>query len=762
MGKSSRSTRAGFRRAEPQLAAWKLWLFRLAAVLGSPVLFLLAVEILLRLFGYGFPVGYFVSVSGRNYVVTNDRFPYRFFPPSLVRSPVLDIVEVPKPQSQLRIFLLGGSAARGTPDPAFSVGRFLEVLLEERFPGADFRVINAAMTAINSHVVREIAWDCASLEPDYFVVYCGNNEVVGPYGPGTVFQSVPGSITAIRAAVLLRKLKLGQLLSDCASLLGVRSGTGGTWRGLALFQKNKVPLWDPRLALVYRAYRSNLEAVCRAARSAGATTLLCTVPVNLKDCSPFASVHRKGLSPEKLKAWNEAFQRGKEALARGDARSAVEAFRKALALEDGFAELHYQLGRALLRAGEEGKAGEHFQKACDLDALRFRADSRLNRIVKEVGSKLRGETVRLVDTEEAFRRVPETRAGIPGHELFYEHVHLNVRGRYLFARAVAEALAGLLPSKFKSRDRGRWPDLPRCRKLLGLSERQELRMLETIIDMVEKPPFTEQSIWRLELERLKQQASRLRVRASGVEALQADIAGFKDLLKRNGRDLLLLQKLSETLGEAGRYQEAIEELEKLRALVPGVARWELALGRLLRDSGKKDRAEAAFKRAIDLRPKSPEAYKAYLELGDLALESGDPASAYRFFRGALRVSPDSYRAWARLGAALSAEGRLAEAEKAFREALKLLPTYAEAYYNLAAIAARQGHLKEAQELLEKALRLNPDLPEAQQALGKLLEHKGELQKARAHFLRARALKPNLPGIEKDLERLARKLGPLRR
>ena len=41
------------------------------------------------------------------------------------------------------------------------------------------------MAAINSHVVLPIAKDAARYEPDLFVVYLGNNEVIGPFSVGS-------------------------------------------------------------------------------------------------------------------------------------------------------------------------------------------------------------------------------------------------------------------------------------------------------------------------------------------------------------------------------------------------------------------------------------------------------------------------------------------------------------------------------------------------------------------------------------------------
>ena len=45
------------------------------------------------------------------------------------------------------------------------------------------------MTGINSHVILPLARDCEEARADVWVIYMGNNEVVGPFGAGTVFGS---------------------------------------------------------------------------------------------------------------------------------------------------------------------------------------------------------------------------------------------------------------------------------------------------------------------------------------------------------------------------------------------------------------------------------------------------------------------------------------------------------------------------------------------------------------------------------------------
>ena len=74
----------------------------------------------------------------------------------------------------------------GDPDFAYGFSRYLQVMLRQRFPSMKFEIVNAGMVAINSHVILEMARQFADYKPDLFLVYAGSNEVVGPYGPGTV------------------------------------------------------------------------------------------------------------------------------------------------------------------------------------------------------------------------------------------------------------------------------------------------------------------------------------------------------------------------------------------------------------------------------------------------------------------------------------------------------------------------------------------------------------------------------------------------
>jgi hypothetical protein len=90
--------------------------FRLAALL-LPLIIVLLIEGALRLFGYGYPVSFFLK-TGDVYIENQD-FTRRYFPPGLARAPQPIVLKAKKPPGVFRIFVFGESAAMGDPEPAF-------------------------------------------------------------------------------------------------------------------------------------------------------------------------------------------------------------------------------------------------------------------------------------------------------------------------------------------------------------------------------------------------------------------------------------------------------------------------------------------------------------------------------------------------------------------------------------------------------------------------------------------------------------------
>ena len=331
-----------------------------------PTLFFLLVEGLLWVCGVGFATSFFIKLEQRGGYTTNPRFGWRFFPPTQARAPVVCEMLGCKPAGIYRIFVLGSSAAQGHPNPAFSFGRMLAAMLRDQFPDTRFEVINAAMTAINSHVALPIARDCARHQPDLFVVYMGNNEVIGPYGSGTIFQGFLPSLTLIRSNIFLKSTYIGQVFA--------RILTGGQdrreWQGMSMFLEHRVAADDPRMGRLYSHFRSNLTDICDVARKSGAQVILCTVGTNLKDSPPFASFTAtiSSVGPAERERLNQAASVAAEA---HRFEEAVEQFLGAAKIDDRRADRHFRLGLCLFGMDRFREARSQFILARDLDALRL-------------------------------------------------------------------------------------------------------------------------------------------------------------------------------------------------------------------------------------------------------------------------------------------------------------------------------------------------------------------------------------------------------
>jgi hypothetical protein len=263
-----------------------------------PVIVLAVLEAGLRIGGYGYPTGLFekVRIEGKDWLLNNEKFSLRFFPPELSRWPSPLMMEAVKPPGTCRVFIFGESAAQGDPEPAFGAGRYLEVLLRERYPGVNFEIVNVAITAINSHVIVPIARECAHHQGDLWIVYMGNNEMIGPFGAATVFGAKAPPWPLVRLSLALQTTRVGQALMDLSRKIKGKAAGPAVWGGLQMFLGNQLPANDPRKDVVYKNFQRNLRDILQAGRDAGAAIILNTVAVNLKDCPPFATLASTNLS----------------------------------------------------------------------------------------------------------------------------------------------------------------------------------------------------------------------------------------------------------------------------------------------------------------------------------------------------------------------------------------------------------------------------------------------------------------------------------
>src|SRR5262249_30097341 len=156
------------------------------------------------------------------------------------------VIPAEKGPRTARVMVVGESAAQGDPEPTFGLPRYLEAMLGEALPGVKVEVVNAGVVAINSHALVPAAHDLARQAPDVVVVYAGNNEVVGPFGPGTALTGRPPGLALVRASIALGTTRIGQLLGS----FGRRGKDPAEWRGMEMFLDHRVSVDDPAMAQV--------------------------------------------------------------------------------------------------------------------------------------------------------------------------------------------------------------------------------------------------------------------------------------------------------------------------------------------------------------------------------------------------------------------------------------------------------------------------------------------------------------------------------
>jgi tetratricopeptide (TPR) repeat protein len=464
-----------------------VWLYRAALAAGIPLALFVALEAGLRLAGYGKPASFLVPDEKPGYFRTNPDFASLFLPGNFDLRPLNFRIAAHKAPNTVRIVVLGESAAQGVPVPSFSFAPQLRAQLRARYPGREFEVVDTGIVAINSHVVYQIAREMAAFEPDLFLVYMGNNEVVGPYGPGCAYLSRMPPLWVIRASVLARSTRTGQLLGSLIGRLSPRGSGAAEWGGMSMFVDSAVAAGDPRLGAVYGNFAANLRGIVKAAAGAGAKTVLCTVVANLKDCPPLLSVHRAGLPQGDLASWKAAFDAGRLAWLLGDAGRARAALGDALRLDPEYADTYFMLGSLDLESGDTESARRHFVDALHWDALRFRPDPAINTIVRDVAGE---GSASLLDAAVAMGSDPESSVPISGRAILFEHVHFDWDGNYqlalMMARGCAAAILGGDPG-----DAG-WLDNEACAGALAYTPHERLPMLLRIDVLVRKPPFTNQ------------------------------------------------------------------------------------------------------------------------------------------------------------------------------------------------------------------------------------------------------------------------------
>ena len=436
---------------------------------------------------------------------------------------------------------------------------------------------------------------------------------------------------------------------------------------------------------------------------------VCTLPVNLQDCAPFASVHAAGLTADQTAAWDRAYQAGARAEESGRLADALAHFEEAAAIDNGFAELAFRQGRCLLALGRGEPARQQFLRARDLDAMRFRADTTINATVRS----LAGADVHLVDGEAAL--AAGSPSGVPGAELFFEHVHMTFRGNYLLAGALFRTITQLLPVHATAAG----PDLlseAECTERLAYVSWNRYQADAVIGPMLHQPPFDRQLDNAGQTKRLDARLDDYRAHFD-VKKAHEELAVYATALKAAPGDWMIRENYGKLLADCGDAQDA-------------AAQYDLICKQM------------------------PHHYLLLKNLASLRLRFGDRAGARSCLEAALQIDPDFTAADYELAHVLAADGQLPAAIARFAARVNREADRAEALAQFAQFLLEHDRPAEAGDRLRDALAINPDSPAAHLTMGELLAKQGATGEAITHYETAARLRPRyLPHVTKQVTKL---------
>ena len=694
-----------------------------------PVLLVALFELGLRAAGYGESLAPFVErqCDGQTVYVRNRAFFQQFIGWGLS----LDnweqtefSVPAKKADKTYRIFVFGESAPEGSPDPFLSFSRYLAAMLRARYPGVNFEVYNGAFRAVNSHAIRPEALACARFQPDLYIVYMGNNEISGPFSLNTTSRWSPTtlSLRSVHARIALNEARVVQFMKHLRS----RRRSAFPIAPPSMIIRPD----DDRLPAVYANHRQNVRDVCQAGLDAGSQVFLCTVPVNLRNWTPAHSFHLNPLSPENQQQWDQLFERGRTAQDADRLQEAADAYEAARHIDDTYAELHFRLGECFWGLGVYDRAKERFQRALNLDSFDFmRSKQPINDSVRALAAELGPQGLQLVDAEQALAANSEH--GCPGLDVFCDHCHFSIWGAYCLAATIFRQLSPALPDWVQREVKGNSAPLTyeECIRRVGV---RPFMLYDRSNDAREHFCYGSGAKREVDalLDRLKEESSDLYEKMCVVHREAAALSSHDYMLRFQFTRELIGKKEFDTavdqgrmlvaefpfrrvshrllaiaLGKAGKTDEAIAEFRKSAAYYPDdistYDEWANLLAELgrrdeqirvlqkaqaydlmqesfggreatvLELSGKIEKAERTYIKAIWANPLFPDAY---MKLDALYARHFDPqyrADAWRKLAEDLRKVSLPYL---RLACALADMEDLDASMAAYRKAAEINPS----------------------------------------------------------------------------------------
>jgi len=347
---------------------------------------------------------------------------------------------VNKPTNAFRIFCFGGSTVHGHPyQSETSFPKWLELELNAINSNRTYQAINCGAISYASYRLAPLVKEVIDYAPDLIVVATGENEFL----EDRTYQSIKGRSKLLGwAEDTLQSLRIVAVargwVHHWKSNRGISSESRenpakqeirtrlDTPAGYASYHRDSE--WHERVAAQFEGSLRQMVSTCHRAR---VPLLFVALGSNLRDCPPYKSEHRNGLSSEDEQRWQKLYDEAGAAENRRPAE-ALAAYKKAEQIDAEYALLLFRIARLLDQQGETQAALDYYCRARDEDICPLRITSRHEEILEGVAKET---NTPLLDAAKIIADNSMDR--IPGKDWYVDHVHPTIGGHQIIARGLA-------------------------------------------------------------------------------------------------------------------------------------------------------------------------------------------------------------------------------------------------------------------------------------------------------------------------------------
>ncbi|MFQ5454796.1 MAG: tetratricopeptide repeat protein [Nitrospirota bacterium] len=722
-------------------------------LIGFGLFLIILIELFLRIYGYGYPEikdDPFVGFKGINRLFGKElkpdgRWVYRT---NVNKRQIFNYQEFPvkKNTNTVRIFVFGGSTTYGHPfDTRTSFSRWLYEGLIISDPEKRYEVINAGGISYASYRIVNIVKEVLEYDPDIFIFYMGHNEFL----EDITYKDIKRQseyLTTIQ--IFLNRIKVYTLIRELVLWLKERGDAAKTilsgevntildkQDGLKKFSVYKEDI-DNR---IYH-FSFNLKKIIALAQERDIKVILSTLPSNIRDFMPFKSLHKKDITKEELKRWEDYYRSGKDMYNAGKFELAISAFNSAYRIDHEYGDLLFLMAKSYDMLGNYGLAKRYYLLARDNDRAPLRAISDVNKTIRDAAYS---NSTGFVDMERVFDNLSID--GIQGKDLFLDHCHPTIKG----VQTIADELLKVLKKTNIIRGELNFSDIHKRYEmvmsriddevyLLGkinigrtLNWAEQYEMAREVLETAKKEYPDNAEIRYL----IANTYRRLRMMDQALSELK--------IAKRLDPDNPEINKeLGSLFASMGKLDDAISSYSELTEKKDKENVSQFSLGYLYSQKGEYKKAIAAYKEALRA---DPDMVDAHINLGNLYQLKGRFKDALNEYLTAKRIEPDNPAIYFNMGIVYEDMGKIDNSIASYKRAISYDKGYAEAYYNLAGIFYRTQRYDEAIDRYTIFSRLRPENPDVYNILGIIYNLKGEYDNALKHFDNALKIKDDYADV----------------